>query len=737
MEGMEHASYLGVLAKWTTGRRSKWLTLFIWIFCTVVASLAFPAANRVESNNASYLPNSAPSVQAEQRIEKNFPASTGTPALVVWYDSQGLTNKDIEIIKSVSERLESHPVASQIAVPPLASMPAAALAPWMSKDKTTLVLPITLKSSATQAQLHQAVVQIQHVVDAAAGSRAIQGPLSGDGLHVRITGPAGIAVDAVSLFQHADFALLMATTLLVLALLIVMYRSPILAFVPLVTVGIAYGLISPILGELAAHHWITFDAQTTSIMTVLLFGAGTDYCLLMVARYREQLYQSEDKYSAIRKAVGGSAGAIAMSGLTVALALLSLLFARYQSYHEFAVPFCLAIAIIALAGVTLLPALLAILGRVAFFPFIPRPDAGTKATSPRPSRVRRGEPGALSRWVGHTVTSRSGIVTTLGMLILIGLGLFTFQIRTTYSLISSFPPSMPSREGYAILSEHFAKGALAPVELLVPSDSAQAVTKALKDEPYIDTAYVAATNTHNRVALVDITLATDPYSNTAMADLARIRSVAEKALDAQSTDSAKHQVWISGPTATQADTKALTNRDTGVVVPIVIGMIALLLCMYLRSIVAVVYLIVTVVLSYLGALGAGWLVIHYALGSPAIQGAIPLYAFVFLVALGEDYNIFVLSRIWQAKGRVPHQEAIEQAVSATSGVITSAGLILAGTFAVLASLPIQVLVQFGIVSAIGVLLDTFVVRPFIVPAITSLCGRFAYWPSYPSAKTNQ
>ncbi|WP_284199434.1 MMPL family transporter [Alicyclobacillus sacchari] len=355
MERTEYAGYLSVLSKWTTGPRSKWVTLFIWIACTIIASLAWPAANRMDRDSSSYLPHSAPSVQAQRNIEQSFPSATGTPALVVWYNSQGITSKDVKIITSVSQTLLVHPVTSQVAVPPLASMPATALSSLMSKDKTTLVLPVTLKSNATQAQLNRAIAQIKRIVEAQAGPQAITGSLNTHGLHVRITGPAGIAVDAVSLFQHADFTLLMATTLLVLALLIILYRSPILAFVPLVTVGIAYGLISPILGELSAQHLVTFDAQTTSIMTVLLFGASTDYCLLMVARYREQLYRFQSKDSAIREAVGGAAGAIALSGLTVALALVSLLLAQYESYHEFAIPFCLAIVIMALVSVTLLP----------------------------------------------------------------------------------------------------------------------------------------------------------------------------------------------------------------------------------------------------------------------------------------------------------------------------------------------------------------------------------------------
>ncbi|MNI56576.1 Membrane transport protein mmpL8 [compost metagenome] len=228
----------------------------------------------------------------------------------------------------------------------------------------------------------------------------------------------------------------------------------------------------------------------------------------------------------------------------------------------------------------------------------------------------------------------------------------------------------------------------------------------------------------------DLEFKDNPYSLEAMSHVPALLKTAEQALvesgigEAQAEDS----VWVSGQTATQYDTKELGERDTDLIIPVVIGMITLLLLIYLRSVTATIYLVATVILSFFSALGLGWIIIHYVMGADAIQGAIPLYSFVFLVALGEDYNIFMISNIWKKRKRMPLKQAIAEGVNETGSVITSAGLILAGTFAVLASLPIQVLVQFGIITAIGVLLDTFIVRPFLVPAITVLFGRLAFWP---------
>ncbi|MCL6454651.1 MAG: MMPL family transporter [Alicyclobacillus sp.] len=728
-------SFFAAWGRIVAGPKTRWVTLALWVVVAAVLSALAPSVNKEENNAAANLPSSSPSVVATRHLNQAFPDANATSALLVWYDQSGLSATDLSDIQHAAKVLDEHPVAGQRSIPPVYNLPPAALKGFESKDGTTFVLPVSFQSGVSADTLQGSLATLEQRVSSAIGQDPFQGTsVTAPGLHARVTGPAGIMADAQGLFKHADFALLGATTLLVLVLLILIYRSPILAFLPLVAVGFAYGVISPVLGLLAKAGVITVDAQAVSIMTVLLFGAGTDYCLFLVARYRERLYAVENHLTALRDAVSGAAGAVAMSGLTVVLSLITLLVAKVGSEHRFAVPFSVAILVMALAGVTLVPALLAILGRASFFPFVPRTKDMRRAReaqrgSERSRRGSDGQPGRFSRAIGQAVSRRPWAVLSVSVVVLAILAVFAAQIRTTYSLLGALPADTPSRQGYELLAEHFPKGALAPVEVVVDQGDAAAVQTRVAQLPEVAS---AAAPVHSQdvpgVSQIQVTLKADPYSNEALSAIAPIRQAAEQALAQSGVQSPGQHVWIAGETATQLDTQQLTARDTRAVIPLVIAIIAVLLLVYLRSVVAMVYLIATVLLSYFSALGTGWLVLHDLMGFTEIQGAIPLYAFVFLVALGEDYNIFMVSRIWQARRHMGLRDAVREGVTRTSGVITSAGLILAGTFAVLTSLPIQVLVQFGVITAIGVLLDTFVVRPFVVPAITVLLGRAAFWP---------
>jgi len=723
------------VGQWVAGRISKWVTLFVWIALAVCLTMAVPPVSQEVNNNAGMLPVAAASVQAERAIKAAFPAQNGTPALLVWYRQGGLRMSDIKAIQKAAQFLADHPVTGQESVLPIEQFPVTAIASMRSKDHTTFVLPVTFAASAalsSQLPVHLQALQ-KELIHSLDENPFLSKILTAPGLHARITGPIGITADALGLFGHLDVTLLAATTMLVFVLLILLYRSPLLAILPLICVGIAYSIISPLLALLAKHGLIVVDAQGISIMTVLLFGAGTDYCLFMVARYREALFVQEEKHVAIRSAVTGAGGAIAMSGFTVVLALFTLWLAQTGSYHRFAVPFSLAVLIMAFAGITLVPAMLAVFGRTSFFPFIPRTLKQWQermARRPALSHRRRvtGEPGALSRWAGSVVTRRPWTVIVLTMVVLGTLAAASFQIKTTYNLLSTFPSDMPSRQGFTLLADHFGPGGWGPVQGLVKEsgqlgDLAQRIARL----PYVQSAQLVKQNA--TATLLNVTLKSDPESNAAMQDLTPLRQAVVSDLAAAGFTHAQSAVFIAGQTATQRDSSYYNNRDTRVVIPAVIGIIALLLLVYLRSFVAMVYLLLTVLISYAAALGAGWIIVHDVLHTQAMQGAIPLYAFVFLVALGEDYNIFMISRIWQGTRELPMSKAIQSGVSRTGSVITSAGLILAGTFAVLASLPLQVLEQFGLVTAIGVLLDTFVVRPFLVPAITSVLGRWVFWPA--------
>ncbi|MCG7410714.1 MMPL family transporter [Paenibacillus sp. ACRRX] len=720
------------ISGWVSGPRGQWITLIIWIMIVAVLNGVWPSVKSQEQNSAANLAADTPSVQATLVAEREFPSKAGTPALLVWKRAGGLTQEDLKDLQSLTKQWEASPLPDQTAVMPLHKLPLPALQAQLSNDKSTLVLPVLFSKEADVGQLKEAVAQLKQQAAAQFGSNPFGESVdSTEALSARVTGPVGISIDATGLFMNADVSLLIATVLLVLVILLLIYRSPMLALIPLIAVGFAYGAVGPMLGFMAQQGWITVDAQAISIMTVLLFGAGTDYCLFLVTHYRHLLAHVSDKRQALVQALKGSSGAIAMSGFTVVISLLVLLLAKYGAYYRFAIPFSLSILIMGIASLTLVPALLAIFGRASFYPFVPRtPEMEEDRAKHRGKPVRNKKANKSSGWIGRVVVTRPWTIIAITVLLLGGLAGLSTRIQYTYDILSSFPSTMESREGFKVIGDQFSEGELAPVNIMIDTEGKEvSLQNELDSLPYIDQVSAPQKGQNNEHMLAySVELSLNPYSLEAMNHIPEIRAAAEAALLASGIDGVEQKVWIGGQTATQYDTEFVNDRDTIIVIPVVIGLIALLLLFYLRSIVATVYLIGTVVLSYFSALGLGWLILHYGFGVEAIQGAIPLYAFVFLVALGEDYNIFMVSRIWQKSKEMPIKQAIREGVNETSSVITSAGIILAGTFAVLATLPIQVLVQFGTVTALGVLLDTFIVRPFMVPAITAVLGRRAFWP---------
>ncbi|WP_456278677.1 MMPL family transporter [Bacillus sp. AK128] len=720
------------MVEFITGPRSRWLTLVIWVFIVFLLTSVWPQVNSQETNSSQLLPDSAMSVEAERITEEQFPNETGVPLLVVWYRDGGLNERDFEHVQALYKDLKEKPLDYQSMVPDFGSVPPEVLLQLTSEDGEALSTPIFYDTEASVDELQESLDVINEKIKTLTGKDSFSQELTEGGLHVRFTGPVGIQTDATALFSQADVTLLIATVLLVLFLLIILYRSIILALVPLIGVGFAYGVISPLLGFLASNGWIVVDAQAISIMTVLLFGAGTDYCLFLVSRYRDELQLEQNKYKALHLAIANSGGAILMSALTTALGLLTLGLAHYASYDRFAVPFSVAIIIMGIAVLTLLPAILSVLGRAAFFPFIPRTESMFKELEAKKGKpVRRPKyRSAFSRMAGRVVTEKPWVIITITFIFLVVLAAFVPRIEYTYGVFESFPEDMPSREGNTIIAEHYPVGEIAPVQLLVETDGQEvSIEEELSLLPYVEEVSEPLVGESNEnMKEYNIILSINPFSNEAISVIPRLKDQVETMLLESGVDQAESRVWLGGETAKLYDTEQITSRDQSIIIPVVLGIIAILLVVYLRSFPAMLYLLLTVGLSFLSALGLGWLVIHYGYGAEAMQGLIPLYAFVFLVALGGDYNIFMISSIWKNRKKMSLKRAISEGVEETSSVITSAGLILAGTFAVLAVLPLQVLVQFGTVTAIGILLDTFIVRPLLVPAITTVLGRFAFWP---------
>jgi putative drug exporter of the RND superfamily len=716
------------------GKIGRWATLIIWIAVVALLNIIFPQANSYENNLAANLTDDQPSVVAQKLAEKEFPSESGKPALLTWYRSTGISDEDLQSIQKLSEDLSKEKLPHQLDSVPLHQIPLPALKEQLSEDGKAFIYPVLFDKNAGAEELEKSFEALDKRVSNHFENNPLKTSMKDqDELLLRVTGPAGIQVDATELFSQGDVKLLIATVILVLVFLLVIYRSPILALVPLVAVGFAYGVISPLLGIAGKEEWVTFDSQGLSIMTVLLFGAGTDYCLFLIAQYRSHLEEEDNKLAALKKALGNSSGAIAMSGLTVVFSLLALLLAQYGAIQRFAIPFSLSILIMMIASLTLVPSLLSILGRVSFFPFIPRTEKMIQERAIKkgiPVRKRK-ERHKAGRAFGQFITRFPRSITIVTTLVLGLLAYSATNITYTFDTLSSFPEDMPSREGFTLISDHFTPGELAPLQVMVQTDGKDVN---LADE-LLALDYVAKVlepqqgKTDTNLLSYTVELEDNPYSNTAMDRIPDIKKTISTSLKSAGVEQYSDKVWIAGQTAEQYDTRNVTDNDAKIVIPVIIVMIALLLFFYLRSLVAMVYLMATVLLSYFSALGLGWLVLHYLLGFDAIQGFIPLYSFVFIVALGEDYNIFMVSSIWKKSKKQPLALAVKEGVAETGSVITSAGLILAGTFAVLTTLPIQVLVQFGVVTAIGVLLDTFIVRPFLVPALTVWIGKYVFWPS--------
>ena len=690
-------------------RRGAWIALVLWIAATLVFSIG--AANLPAPTVApNDLPPTVESRRAATLVERSFPGQRGTPALVVYARPKGLTAADRAQAHAFTDWLHS-PAAPRligaVSSPFDAGLAARGL---ISRDGSTLLVAVSIMGDAGDTAFTAVVDSLR--------KRAGTGT---DGLQIRVTGPAGIVVDAAEIFKSADLRLLLATVALVLVLLGVVYRAPLLAVIPLLAVGCAYGSAHALLTIGAHVAGKALSGQVTSTVTVLLFGAGTDYTLFIISRYRAALTQHSEPAVAMRLALRSVAEPVLASGGVVVLATLALTLASFGTYHDTGVAAATSVAVVLLAGLTLIPALLVLFGRAAFWPVVPR------VGDPLPA------PGRLWEFIGRFVSRRPVIASILSLLLLGGLatGIGSYQER--FDFLQSFLKPTPSADGFLLLRVGFGAGALAPTQVFVtPAGGAattrgavQGVSRALQAISGVEGVIPGGNSLDGRTALLQVTFADNPYAPGTIARIENLRVQARAALNAEGGGS----VLVGGETATSYDAKVLSDRDTRLVVVVVLLVIALVLGLLLRSIIAPIYLILINALGYGAALGLLLLINRTILGSPTASFEMPLNVFVFLTALGADYNIFLLSRVREEAQHYPLSEAMGRSVTATGGVITSAGIILAGTFSVLAVLPIRETVEVGVGVALGVLLDTFIVRALLVPGVTLLIGRYAWWPA--------
>jgi putative drug exporter of the RND superfamily len=538
------------------------------------------------------------------------------------------------------------------------------------------------------------------------------------GLRAFVTGPGGIAADLETIAADASHTLLIATLGLVLLLLLAVYRAPVLALLPLLVVGAAYLVAVGIAYLLIEAGWIVVNAEGTMLLLVLVFGAGTDYSLLLVHRYREE--------GDLATAVKDSRRPLAASAGTVIAAMLVLLFADLESTHWLGPVLAIGIAVMLLAAFTLLPALLAILGDRAFWP-ANRHATGIRGTPGGASPNRDGgdppdpRPSIWIR-VADLVRRRSLAIIACVFALLTVLGLGNLTDHKTLGFGQGVTKATNSSRGNEALERHFPAGLGSPLTAVVKAGAAPRVAKGMEDLESVQLALPAPLPADAEKAVILLVLDGDPYGTEAEA---AVKEVRERLHDLSPGG------LLGGVPAENLDVEETNARDTRLIVPLVLLVVGLILIAVLRALLAPAYLILTVVASFAATLGLATFAFADLFGSEGLAFDLELMAFIFLVALGVDYNIFLMTRAREEAAAQGTREGTLAALVSTGGVVTGAGLILAGTFATLTLLPLEALVQIGATVAVGVLLDTFLVRALLIPAITYRLGDRAWWPSGP------
>ncbi len=695
------------LSRFVTGRRSKWLVLVGWIvLLAALSGLGSKLSKVTDDRTQSALPRKAESTKVLKQLSSRFPSGETASGLIVYRRAGGLTAADRAKIASDARRAAAAlPLRGRPSVPFTPGLPRQAqVARGGDLAYTILAVPNRQRDNAKMGKK----------------LRAITGTGSG-GLHVWVTGDLGFNADFEKVFNSFDTKLLLATVLLVLVLLLLIYRSPVIALAPLIVVGFSYSIARAFV-YLLAKSGETVTSNTTTILVVLMFGVGTDYCLLLVSRYREELRQTEDKHDAMGRALRRAGPAILASGLTVALTMLVLLLCETGSLRSMGPASAIGVACAFTAGLTLLPALLTIVGRRGFWP-------RRRLIAFDPEAIRHEHPGVWRRF-GDRVLERPlpALVAIVAVFGAGALGLIAY--KENYSSTGVFTKRTESVDGFNAMKRAFPAGALAPTDLLVEhstgqvraSDIATARARVARVPGVADVLGPRERSRDGRAARMGIVLSHDPYTTAAFNLTPKLRAaVADLGGGARGL--------VGGGSATQYDFNHASTRDTRVVVPVALAVIAVILALLLRAAVAPLVLIGSVVLSFFGTLGLSVLFFRYVAGESGVDNSLPIFAFIFLVALGIDYTIFLMSRVREESRRHGTREGMLRALGATGPVITSAGIILAGTFSVLMTLPVWFIFNIGFMVAVGILLDTFVVRTIMVPAAVELIGDRIWWPS--------
>jgi RND superfamily putative drug exporter len=685
------------------------LLVLIWLAVAGVGGPTFGRLEEVSSNDqASFLPAGAEATEAQAWQDK-FRDSREVPAVVVLESDAALTPAQLGGAAELRGKLEALKVGSAV------------IGPIPSEDGRAVqfVVPI-----ATADEIKEAVQDLRDEVQTGAPA----------GIQTFVTGPAGLTADLVGAFAGIDGILLLVALGAVFVILLGVYRSLLLPLAVLLTSVFALCTAILLVFGMAKAGWIQLNGQSQGILSILVIGAATDYALLYVARFREALSHTSDRTAAVLTAWKASFEPILASGATVILALLCLLFSDLNSNKALG-PVAAAGILCALFGaLTLLPALMALLGRSAFWPFRPKivPDEERERVLTTGLEGQKG----LWRATGALVARRPRTVWVASVMLLLAASAGLLQLKANgvpqTDVILSASNAV---DGQHALARHFDAGTGSPAVIVAGEGAAEQVLDKVKAADGVGTAYLLAEGS------VPITGLPGAPSAPAVRDgkvlinatlnFAADSAEAENAVLAlrEGVKTADPGTLVGGVTATALDTNTTAQRDLVTIIPLVLGVILVILILLLRSVLAPLLLVASVVLSYAAAMGVSALVFNHVLGFPGADATVPLFGFVFLVALGVDYNIFLMSRVREESLNHGTRPGILRGLGVTGGVITSAGVVLAATFAALGVIPIMFLVQLAFIVAFGVLLDTVLVRSLLVPALSYDLGRRIWWPA--------
>jgi RND superfamily putative drug exporter len=676
------------LAEIPAGSWTKWLVMGFWVAIIVVALPLSGKLKAAEKNNASsWLPASAESVKA-LNLQSRFQSPDIYPGVVVYYRASGITPGDRAKAAADARRFGAiHGVVPRQVVGPILSADGRAMQTLVSVNVGTKGWNGTVKP----------VDSIRAIARADA-----------NGLASHVTGILGNTADQANVYKGISTTLLFAALAVVIVILLITYRSPVLWLPPVISSGVALITAQAVVYLLAKHAGLTINEESSAILAVLVFGASTDYALLLVARYREELRRHDRRHPAMATALRRAGPAIIASACTVIIALLMLSFAQLGSTKGMGPVLAIGIAVGVLAMLTLLPALLVIFPRGVFWPY--RPTYGST------------EPTTRGLWarVGWAIAPRSRLVwvTTAVILGILALGLTGLK-ASGLTNAQSFRGHPDSVVGEAMLAAHFPAGAGEPVVVIGNPHAATALRAAFAATPGI--AHVTPPVTRAGYTYLQGTLTSPPDSQAAYATIDRARARVHAVPGAHAL--------VGGATAVTMDVNRASTHDNKLLLPLILAVVLVILAILLRALVAPLILTATVVLSFAAALGVSAFFFTHVFGFGGADTSFPLLVFVFLVALGIDYNIFLMTRVREEAHRRDARHGAIVGLAATGGVITSAGFVLAGTFAVLATIPSTFTIELGFAVAFGILLDTIIVRSVLVTALNLDVGRWMWWPS--------